>query len=295
MSWNVYKLTYQILSPLHIGYRKIGNIQSTRYYVPGRTLWGAITARLTREIFTRPQPTDYQKIGNYVKKHLIMSYFFLKDHQLYTPKYIDGQMKYGNLMSVQFESRFISSRSTTAIFFGNLSAEEATLHEIELIVSQAMNDSADRSVFLEGYLYVDQDRSAAPPEISLLKESQIIDWLDNIRIGADLGYGNGRVKLMDKHLFKSIDQLEPVDFNSDKTMCAHLIFNDIFESEIEGPIEPFVGREWANDLANDRFGPGQNVTNNEICWLPGSKIISNSTNYKLTLKPFGLWEITHAS
>ena len=48
MAWQKYDLAFQLLAPLHIGYRKVGNLMQSRGYVPGKNLWAALTARLTR-------------------------------------------------------------------------------------------------------------------------------------------------------------------------------------------------------------------------------------------------------
>ena len=38
MTWHCFRLTYELRSPLHIGYHKVGNVQRTRYYIPARNL-----------------------------------------------------------------------------------------------------------------------------------------------------------------------------------------------------------------------------------------------------------------
>jgi len=42
MTWQLFQVTYELHSPLHIGYHKIGNLQRTRYYIPARNLWAAV-------------------------------------------------------------------------------------------------------------------------------------------------------------------------------------------------------------------------------------------------------------
>ena len=49
MVWTIYRVTLKLTSPLHVGWKKIGNLMITRPYVTGRTLWGALTARLVRD------------------------------------------------------------------------------------------------------------------------------------------------------------------------------------------------------------------------------------------------------
>ena len=73
MDWQPYRLVYQAKSPIHIGYRTLGFIQRTRYYIPGRALWGAITANLTRAYGSYEQ---YGPVGEDVKSSILFSYFY---------------------------------------------------------------------------------------------------------------------------------------------------------------------------------------------------------------------------
>src|SRR5690348_1055610 len=72
MSWEVYPVAFRLHSPVHIGWRKVGNLQQTRPYLIGRTLWGALTARLTRE----QGGTKYDDVGRAVDKLLTFTYFY---------------------------------------------------------------------------------------------------------------------------------------------------------------------------------------------------------------------------
>ncbi len=57
---------------MHMGWRKLGNLQQTRPYVTGRSLWGAFTARLTREF----GQNSYEKVGDQVDHDLAFTYFY---------------------------------------------------------------------------------------------------------------------------------------------------------------------------------------------------------------------------
>src|SRR5712692_8407277 len=72
MTWVTYQVTFRLLSPMHIGWRKLGNLQQTRPYVTGRSLWGALTARITRELGS----SDYEKIGKQADQQLAFTYFY---------------------------------------------------------------------------------------------------------------------------------------------------------------------------------------------------------------------------
>jgi hypothetical protein len=60
MNWIGYRVVFRLRSPLHIGWRKAGNVQVTRPYLTGRSFWGALTERLVRDTAAqrdRRQPT----------------------------------------------------------------------------------------------------------------------------------------------------------------------------------------------------------------------------------------------
>ncbi|MHA1796690.1 MAG: hypothetical protein ACTSUK_11310 [Promethearchaeota archaeon] len=289
MGWHVYRLRYQLLSPLHIGFRRIGNLQCTRYYISGKTMWGAITAKLTRVIYNNPKPTDYLEVGQYIKDHIIMSYFFFRFYESgpFYPELKNGIMDMSGIPLNKFEASFLSSRSTTAIDHSNFAAEEGTLHEIELIMPIAMSDNAGKNVLIEGYIYIDQEKAQFPANFNF-NDEDIIDNIRQLKIGADHGYGNGKINLIYKDLVsKVLDFPSPIDFNT--TIRAHLKYIDKLLDKIEGPIEPIVGREWGSGSLS---GPGQKISQAEICWMPGSKLKTKEIyNKKIKLKPFGIWEV----
>src|SRR5437588_6306984 len=89
MAWTAYQVSFRLLSPLHIGWRKLGNLQQTRPYVTGRTLLGALTARITRE----QGSNEYTEIGKLVDKQLTFTYFYpSRGHFLTLTKPISRQI-----------------------------------------------------------------------------------------------------------------------------------------------------------------------------------------------------------
>jgi hypothetical protein len=67
--WNCYLTIFRAESPVHIGYRQIGVLKTTRYYITSRAMWGSITANLTRALFENPTSDNYRKVGEFVKKY----------------------------------------------------------------------------------------------------------------------------------------------------------------------------------------------------------------------------------
>jgi len=75
MSWNVYRLVYQAISPIHIGWHTLGYIKLTRHYIPGKNIWGAMTANLTRT-YGAKGVDEYKKFGDLLKTKILTSYFY---------------------------------------------------------------------------------------------------------------------------------------------------------------------------------------------------------------------------
>ncbi len=112
MTWHLYSLTFRLKSPLHIGFHKVMHLFRTRPYVPARPFWGALTAKLTRKLGL----SDYDKVGEFLKKTMRFGYLYLSDgSDLFIPRYTDEGLKFGNLPLIEFEKRFISSLTSTSI------------------------------------------------------------------------------------------------------------------------------------------------------------------------------------
>lgn len=299
MTWHSYQLTYRLLAPLHVGYRRIGNIQRTRYYVPGRSLWGAITARLTRASYSQAGPEEYLAVGDYIRDHVISSYFYLRqaDGGPYYPRLEQGIWRYGNLLAVDFEARFIGSFGSTALTTSTWTAEEATLHEIEFIAPHVQTDrSPDRQVYLQGYLYLDQDHSLAPPPLRDLTDTAILGYLTELFVGGEHGYGFGRIIQHGEAVGPEIETApwpQPRDLDGE-ILRAHLKVSQTTEGVVQGPLEPVVGREWANGRRGGvRRGAGQDVSEPIITWAPGGKFIGDIS--QLSVRSYGIWEFVSST
>jgi len=278
MTWQAYRVVFRLLAPMHIGYRKVGNIQLTRPYVTGRVLWGALTARLTRDIVSTPRGEDYIEKGKQVNERLAFTYFYPAveedgDYQLYLPPFDD-----------EFYYRFLFTYASTALEYDRFAAEEGSLHEVEYIGPYTRDEGAP--VYLAGYV--------------IAKDSGLFGWqraLERVQLGGERGYGWGRVRveLMEGlqgdaiHIFDCYE----VDLKADPliiTVAENTPLLAHTEAEgvsAAGPIEPLVGREWEN-LPNPegRVGAGQHLSRAKICYAPGSKV-SNKASF--IIGPYGIW------
>jgi len=277
MTWTAYRIVFRLRSPLHVGHLKVGNLQRTRHYVPAKTLWGALTARLTRDLGR----TDYINVGEQIKQEMAFGYFFPaidREEPLY-PNYTDNGLCHGSapMSADEFAWRLLSSHPSTALDPQRFAAEEGSLHEVEFISASEREEG--KQVYLIGHVFARDDCR--------------LPWKDAIKrlqLGGERRYGWGRVNMQDLQPVKDLFNypLEPegarpvVNLDAGKPLLAHALLADSVPAR--GQIEPFLGRE--TNRAN-RFG--LYLPNNvRICWVPGSKV---ETRCRLNLRLDGHWEL----
>ncbi|MEW5705812.1 MAG: RAMP superfamily CRISPR-associated protein [Actinomycetota bacterium] len=295
MSWDAYKLTFRMQSPLHSGYAKVGNIQQTRLYVTGRMLWGALTSQITR----LKDSTNYVQVGKDVQNYLRTSYFFpcldREGNRPILPQVQNHQSGYSvdcvYLKASKVERWLATSYASTAINKDTLAAEEGSLHEVELISHHFLNNvnengisiNAGDLVYLTGVFFVSKD---APDD---LKNS----WkkiIKSFQVGGERGYGFGRLSLLDEHhptkkLFGyglNLSGNDPcVLVSENNPVLAHTVAED--DLKMEGILEPFLGRETSED---GQFG--KRLSEVKPCWAPGA-VTRKSTSF--FIKEKGIWEV----
>lgn len=293
MSWQTYRLVFRLESPLHIGWRKIGNLMQTRYYVPGRIWWGAVTANLTRW----SGQTDYNNKGEWVWNNLRFGYFFpaeAVDTPLY-PVQDDGRTVYGNgtwkMEETEFERYFLSSSASTAIAYQSNSAEDGSLHEVEFIKPYL---DLERPVYLVGHLFVRQNNEIVTNsnDVKINGLSLFSQVMSGLQIGGERRYGFGRLTLcqtkcqwvnaifgcqVDTHNGQCC-----VTVSANNPLLAHTKAEDFSEdSPLQGSIEPIISREW------NQSGPGRGITLVGLCYVPGAVVTSETT---FTIERYGIWK-----
>jgi hypothetical protein len=272
MTWTAYKIVFRLLSPMHIGWTKQGNVQRTRPYVAGKALWGALTARLTRDF---PHlGGDYETVGKRVSDELAFSYFYPAVGET-----VD-LWPWGERAD-EFAWRYLGSYASTALNYGCNTAEEGSLHETEFIAPHTRDG---RPVYLVGYIFERQGCTLPWQEV-----------LSRLQLGGERTYGWGRVELhkppenvqqfFDFHL--DLNGKRPVVIIPvGKELLAHTLAVE-FQGRrpvpgVSGPIEPLLGRETTNP---QRFGG--DLPPARICWQPGGTLTAGA---KIIIGEYGIWE-----
>ena len=286
MNWEIYKLVYQAKSPIHIGYHKLGFIQRTRYYITGKTIWGAMTANITRAFYEKADVGNYKYVGEKFQNDIIPSYFYPaidKENPL-IPKFTSQGLQYGSCSlyptypAEEFERLFISSFGQTAIEPANLTAEDETLHETEYIAPVIEEDNKQKPVYFVGYIFM------KTPTIDFNGERRLEDIegaIKEIFVGGERRYGFGRLnldsppELMNSFFGYKIDtSTTSFTIPGENPIPGHLPVS--VNLNLKGDIEPLVGREWEPGK-NGKVGFGQKVSVAEICWVPGSVLTKEAT------------------
>ena len=296
MTWTQYQLVLQIKSPLHVGYRKVGNLMQTRSYVTGKVMWAALTARFTRDMGNGADGQAYVNTGKKLKHYFRFSYLWPSvpcdglskikkwdDLKTLFPFEENDSKNRQNLKklyphpklvgSAYFDYCFLDSYASTALNQSNYTAEEGSLHDTEFITTHTRNGLP---VYLAGSLWADE---LLPTELS--------DWrdkLNHIRLGGEQSYGWGKVQCIccepiekDK---KSEDFIPDSDGFSWSGYVPTHIQVEINEVAVQGMIEPLVG--WERQI-NGR----QKVRCASIAFVPGSYVEDNAD---FAVGEYGVWE-----
>lgn len=280
MTWQAYRLLFRVLSPIHIGFERIGNLLRTRPYVLGRNLWAAAAARLVLE----RQVACYEQVRLELTTQYCFGYLFptLPNETVFAPCYRDDGLFFGldqRIGQREFEHRFLSSTAHTALNPASRGAEEGSLHEVECLLPRTRPDG--RPTYLAGVLFARRGTT----------EATLRSLLDDLQVGGERTYGMGRLRLESaeatgKDVFLGFE----VDLQQDTPIArgqgpipAHWLI-DGTQAEglnVKGEIEFLIGRDTRDS------GYGMSLTMPAACWCPGS--VPDST-CSFRILPQGLWE-----
>jgi hypothetical protein len=260
-----YVLVFRLLSPLCVGAGRVGNLQRTRGYVPGKVLWAALTSKLARAL-GRPRADQYIEMGRRVSEMFRFGYLY--------PALAEGpEYRVSRPWDPDFDYRFLSSYASTALKEDTASAEDGSLHETEFISPQAeplTEDDGASPVYLKGQVWVQGE--GVPGWQEAVRELQI---------GADRGYGWGRVVLASE-LSDGTPEEPRWELPKGTELESHLDESTAGNS-ISGNLEVLVGWE-----RNNSGGHPWRVSQPRLCYRPGSKV--KEAGVKIVVVEFGIWK-----
>ena len=280
MAWTHYWLCFRLLSPLHVGYRRTGNLMQTRPYVPGRLLWAALTARLTRNAGQGHDAQAYQDVGGQVQEYFRFGYLWPS---------LDGKHPYFPWEHpADFEYLLLGSYMSTSLHPQRTTAEEGSLHEVEFLAPTTRGDG--RPVFLLGDLWVSEDD--LPADLEGWKAA-----LSRLQLGGERGYGWGRVRLKrcePQGSGSGTLAITPgIQWTGKNDEIILTVPKDVFlpahalaaeegafdHGAVQGPVEVLVGWGWHEG----KYGLSQAT----VAYAPGAKTQQALEAY---IGPNGLWQ-----
>lgn len=298
MTWLAYHVALRLASPIHIGWRRFGNIRQTRPYVLGRTLWGAFTARLGRDSFH----------GNYESAHTVLTES-VRFGYLYPSSNISGcdvpDCWPWDPRPGEFEWRYLQSYMSTSLRDGR-SKMDGSLHEIEYLAPYTRDGNC---VWLVGVIWVKDGVSSV---LAFQSAHELSKFLLSLSVGADRGCGWGRFRDAQVCALSVGSQVLGTGWHwseqqgeiilstpqTDSPLLAHLgISNRAEDWNGAQPVscealtvEPLVGRMTPFQSRSKAHGTslyfGSEIPPASICIVPGS-IIRRGT--QLVVGDFGIW------
>lgn len=287
--WKRIDVVFTLKSPLHIGYLpgKGSIISRTRYYVPGKNFWGAVTVNAVENLFNSPDAESYREIGDQIKNNFKFMYFYISDGETkYTPEFTNDGLKYGKIDVFRFENKFINSRVLTEINHDSLTAKDKRLHEIEFINNKYQYNSWNtKNTQLLGCIWI-KDKAVLGTKEGEKKfevnEDGIFvnrfNLIEKLKVGGEQNYGFGRIELesINKKSYPidnilTNDNIIKVNIKEGDPILSHLKYNT--NIAFQGDLELLSGREY--QTGSKRYqNPGAHIAPPAYYLSPGTKLIS---------------------
>ncbi len=210
--WKAIEVILKAKSPIHIGERKMGMVDLTRRWIPGKNFWGAFTAIGAKELMSEYNPKIYQYLGDYLKEVVKFTPFYpysLTDKTTYIPYYGKGCLEYlccqkdndiKTISDYEFDSLNVDSYTSTAIDSNSSTASKSQLHELEFL--RPGLGFRGYIIFKEGAQLSDSKNLVENVEDCSLLNREILtcletwsQFLGDQGLGGDRSRGFGRVSL----------------------------------------------------------------------------------------------------
>lgn len=291
MTWEQHRIIFRLRSPLHVGYRKVGNLMQTRHYVHGKILWAALTARLTRDHGDGSDGRAYVKIGRAVNACFRFGYlwpaipcsdtienwddvktFFSFGVEEKYAEYLEKLFPHPQVLKKDkptFDYLFLDSCASTASSPHSRGALEGSLHDTEYIAPFTRDG---QQVYLAGSLWVD---AGELPE----KLERWEDKLNDLRFGGEGSYGWGRIQMISND--PDNGSINPDNISWSGPIPAHVKARGA-EQTSHGAIEPLVGWEMGE-------GGRQALGQATIAFIPGCSTRTDTAEF--TIGTFGVWTV----
>jgi hypothetical protein len=266
MKW--YKLLFKQNQPIHIGSLNWGVINQTLIFIPGWTMWGALTKAYN--IHKKQSFSENQELFKTIT--CFYPTFDKNGNNILFPNYKNGVFSLGEFSEDKFRYTFTDTFVSTAILPESRGAKEKSLHEIEILLPK--NEEEDRELYWIGLLGINHD-DVSNVSNDFLKEGF------KIYMGGDIRYGLGELELLFKNKVNNSD-LKNWQITEDA-----MLNNSSLNEELKNFLEFSTDLKFQGEfILHAEFSFLQNepqVKEARYLITPGSKISNelNAKNYKL--------------
>lgn len=305
--WQRVPFCFELLSPVHIGFLPNDSgtvVAPTRFYVPGKNFWGAVTASLTPRLFHHAQPADFARVGDCLRRSVRFSYFFLSaGPTLYVPSFESGYLTWSGISDADFRAIFADSRLATQVSADGAS-EDGSLHEIEYIRHRAGSpQSGSQPVRLCGVIWCNEEAEIVGGRLRVSSDTILfqppcsgdasLDPLEGLAVGGERNYGFGRIKAarLSHDLRRTLEELWPNDPELadiiDRPFLGHAAYDPAVP--FTGDLEVMASREYPSQTQRSYAMPGAAIINSGYCFAPGTCLRGQ---YRASLDEFGRLNLT---
>ncbi len=192
-----YELKVKPIQPLHIGAGQYGVLSPSMTFIPGKTMWGALTAALGNYLGKTEE--EMRKDSCMTIFEVISNFYPVINGEPCFPKYKKGELHLGEYSEKEFRYLFTDTFVSTSITAEQQSAKEDSLHEIEHILPSSKDESNNSHLELhwKGILSIDLDEEMSNKNGFKLKLGDFLKKEREIVIGGERKYGFGLAKILE--------------------------------------------------------------------------------------------------
>ncbi len=284
MKW--YKIVFKQVQPIHIGMGSYGVINETRIFIPGWTMWGALT-----KTYNLQNGGDLSANQNLFENiSCFYPCFDPEGKDVLWPNFENGEFYLGDYSERKFRAKFVDTFVSTAVIPDGRAAKEESLHEINFILRGVdANSCKDSDKKKENQFYW-----VGVIEFKDEYYDRVKDFLTEgleIFVGGDVKYGFGLMSLVKK------EELQEKDFkrwkiSKEKRLANYLdsrvLKNDIATLKKVNTLSTYLEFEGKIELIvniKPSRGADLQIEDKRFCIMPGSKLdIEDDLIDKLELK-----------
>jgi hypothetical protein len=209
-----WRLVLALRSPMQIGSGSLGMVEKTEMYIPGRVIWGALTACLVRQKIMTPTYNQFAKVGDLLGLHetFFSSFFpsfdmgvsewlpiFTTNNRSWV-KYLCGENRFDfqqTRSEKEMQAILISGQAGNATDPTRMATFEESLHETDMISPVIREGKKLIPVCYTGVVQLPEKISIPEEDIHFdITENTLHTVFNQCRLGGGRKRGWGMVRLL---------------------------------------------------------------------------------------------------